>query len=154
MFSGKINCDGHQAILDEPEVEVVLDDAKKKMFRSAIEEVLQGEDISYDDLEAIFASKEFRPECDQKLFQDVVAGGGFHRLGGDVFLESILITLQVTPGPALIGGRCYDKPGMKDCGTDCIPREEPCNGTCRHDQCQAKNKKCQELLDINRLDWL
>ena len=77
--------------MDEPEVEVALDDAKKKMFRSAIEgeknQVLQGEDISYDDLEAIFASKEFKPECDQKLFQDVVAGGGFHRLGGDVFPE-------------------------------------------------------------------
>lgn len=98
VFSGKINCDGHQTILDEPEVEVVLDDAKKKMFRSAIEgeknQVLQGDDISYDDLEAIFASKEFRPECDQKLFQDVVAGGGFHRLGGDVFPESFLITLH------------------------------------------------------------
>ena len=53
-------------------------------------------------------------------------------------------------GPTLIGGRCYDKPGKKDCGSDCIPREQPCNGTCRHDQCQTKNKTCVELLDINR----
>ena len=92
VFSGKINCDGNQeATLDEPEVEVGLDDAKKKMFRSAIKgeknQGLQSDDISYDDLEALFASKDFKPECDQKLFQDVVAGGGFNRLGGDGLLH-------------------------------------------------------------------
>ena len=98
VFSGKINCDGKKAIEDEPEVEVGLDDMKKKMFRSAIKgeknRGLQDDDISYDDLEALFASKDFKPECDQKLFQDVVAGGGFNRLGGESFykynLENII----------------------------------------------------------------
>ena len=55
------------------------------MFRSAIKgeknQGFQDEDITYDDLEAIFASKEFKPECDQKLVQNAVVGGGFHRLG-------------------------------------------------------------------------
>ena len=87
VFSGKINCNGKKAIEDEPEIKAGLDDMKKKMFRSAIKgeknHRLQDDDISYDDLEALFASKDFKPECDQKLFQDVVAGGGFNRLGRD-----------------------------------------------------------------------
>ena len=137
-------------------MEVGLDDAKKKMFRSAIKgeknQGLQSDDIAYDDLEAIFASKDFKPECDQKLFQDVVAGGGFNRLGGDDLLhvKYMFRSAFAFLGPTPIGGRCYDQPGKKDCGTDCILREIPCNGTCRHDQCLSKNKKCQELLDINR----
>lgn len=83
VFSGKINCDGKTN--KEEEQEGGLDDAKKKMFRSAIKgeknQGFQDEDITYDDLEAIFASKEFKPECDQKLVRNAVVGGGFHRLG-------------------------------------------------------------------------
>ena len=37
-----------------------------------------------------------------------------------------------------IGGLCYGKPDKRQCGSECIPRSELCNGKCGYEQCVDK----------------
>ena len=88
--------------------------------------------FSEDDFENLFSEQKFKPKCDEQPehLGLRISGGSYE-------------------GPTPIGGFCFDQKDKKDCGKKCIPKSEPCNGTCSYDQCLLNNK-CQPLMDEQR----
>lgn len=49
--------------------------------------------------------------------------------------------------PRPLGGFCFGQDDKKECGEDCIPKHEPCNGTCAYNQCLGKGGRCRPLTE-------
>ena len=70
-----------------------------------------------------------------------------------IFLKIILsktILEEEKKVPVPIAGFCFDQKDKKDCGSDCIPLEEPCNNTCLSDQCLSEENTCLPVFDEHR----